>query len=121
MKWKRFSQWLDSLDGDEVAVTPLLEDFPGFPEKRLKGYVKPSGEPTVAVSHLKTVAERYGDGDGHGGPSEASDGDGLQLKHNTTVPDDSGSGSDVENEGRYQTIRETIKEINAIHEGDTAE
>jgi len=27
MRWTNFSQWLDTLDGDEVAVNTLLEKF----------------------------------------------------------------------------------------------
>lgn len=117
MEWKRFQNWCDSLDVDEVAVTTLLDKF-DFPPYRLGGYVNPSGEPTVEVSHLRDVADRYGDvdGNGHGGPSEASDDDGLQLSHNTTVPDDNKDESE-----EPQSIRETIKKINAIHGSDTAE
>jgi len=90
MEWQNLQQWLDTLDGDEVSVNTLLEHFE-FPEERLKGYVHPSGEPTVAVSHLQAVAERYGDGEGGSGPKEASDSDdggsrGLKIGHNTTVP-----------------------------------
>jgi len=131
-EWQRFERWLKTLEGGEVSVKWLLDDFPEFPEKRIKGYVKPSGEPTVAVGHLKDVADRYGDedGDGYGGPSEASDhGDKkLQISHNTTVPQGNreyeGSmviEADEDEDTLYQTVREKAEEINAIHGSDTAE
>jgi len=121
MDWTRFTQWLETLEVDEVAVRPLLDDFPGFPCHRLGGYVNPSGESTVAVSHLEAVADRYGDegGDGHGGSSEASD-DSVGVAHNTAVPDDHEKTTKTGGD-EYQFLKDKIKEIDAIHGRDTAE
>jgi len=128
MNWQELRDYLDDQPDDgDVIVTILLSRFPEFPRHRLGGYVKPSGEPTVAVSHLQTVVERYGDvdGDGHGGPRNVdNDDEGLQIAHNTTVPLDNREyeGSMVvEADGLDESVVEKIKELGTTYECDTAE
>ena len=128
MDWERFRNWCDSLNTDEVPVTKLLNKF-DFPQYRLGGYVNGSGTPTVSVSHLRDVADRYGyaDGTGHGGPSEASgDATKFLMDHSTvSVGEREYEGSmgveAEEDETGTTGLKETIKKINAIHGSDTAE
>jgi len=113
MEWQNLQQWLDTLDGDEVCISWLLSNFPDFPRYRLGGYVRPSSEPTVTVSHLRAVADRYGD-DTAGGTAK------VKIPNNTASTDDGDSTSRTE-EDEYQFLKETIEKVSAIHGSDTTE
>ena len=131
MNWQELQEWLDGLEDDgDVIVTILLGRFPDFPRHRLGGYVKPSGEPTVAVSHLQAVVDRYGDvdGDGHGGPSQSSDDEGLKIAHNTIVPpryrfdgDQHGDDTPVKADEIDKSVIQEIKQMDVVYECGTTE
>jgi len=121
MDWQKLQDYLEGYDTDgDVVVTTLLDRFPAFPEKRLKGYIRPSGEPTVEVSHLRDVIERYGDvdNDGNGGPTAApvdNDDTGLQIAHNTTVPEETreyeGTMHIETDEDKFAFVEEALKRV----------